>query len=149
MKNESGKEGEYKEAFTAKYLPAMFQAFEGGFEGLGLKTISRSSGTDEAGRSVITFVLAGTGFKGSVVLRGVADDLLAVNGMASPLRIDIGLEDEEYAEEKIAGIVGPLVDLLSSMLGWLKPEAGRSSIKILGGMLEVSLIEEEKPSGRK
>jgi len=144
MNIETEEEREYAMLFTAQYLHPMLHTFERGFEDLGLRTETRSSYPDETGRSVITFMVAGEGFKASVILRGALEDLLAVDGKADPTRIDMGLEDERYAGEKIAGIVKPIIDLLPAAIESLEPAPGRSSVSLLDGTFQVALFEPEK-----
>jgi|GEM_PF-2149208 len=134
--------------FTAQYLHRFLGAIEKGLDGLGLKTDTRFSYPDENCRSVINFVVNAGGFKASVIFRGAFEDLLAVDGKADPMRIDMGLEDERYAEEKIAGIVDPLMKILPAALESLEPPPGRSSVSLLQGAFEVGLFEPGKgPSG--
>ena len=139
-------EEERKQAmlFTAQYLPRFLGAIEKGLEGLGLKTETRFSYPDENCRSVINFVVEGEGFKATVILRGAFEDLLAVDGKADPVRIDMGMESEKYAAEKIAGIIEPLMKLLPAALEYLEPAPGRRSMSLLGGCLEVSLFDPAK-----
>jgi hypothetical protein len=92
-------------------------------------------------------VVAGEGFKATVILRGAFEDLLAMNGKADPTRIDLGLEDERYARKKIAGIVDPLLSLLPAALESLEPPPGRSAVSLLQGSLEVGLFEPGKGPG--
>ena len=144
MNIESEEEREYAMLFTAKYLHPFLRAFEAGFKDLGLQPLTRSSYPDETGRSVITFMVAGEGFKANVILRGAFEDLLAVDGKADPTRIDLGLEDERYAGEKIAGIVDPLMKILPAALESLEPGPGRNSVTLLDGAFQVALFEPEK-----
>ena len=144
MDIESDKEKEQAMLFTAQYLPRFLDAVEKGLEGLGLKTATRFSYPDENCRSVINFVVEKEGFKATVIMRGAFEDLLAVDGKADPVRIDMGLESEKYAADKIAGIIEPLMKLLPAALECLEPPPGRSSISLLGGCLEVSLFDPAK-----
>lgn len=141
MNIESDEERDCAKLFTAKHLHRMHHAFARGLEGLGLKILRWHDSADQARRSCNTYLVEECGVKYCVVFRGAFEEVLAVDVKADPVRIDPGLEDERYAEEKIAGIVEPLMKLLPALLETLEPEAGRRSASLLEGALEVSLFE--------
>jgi hypothetical protein len=139
MNIETEEERQHAVAFTVAHLHRMHRAFRRGLEDLGLKVLNRHDSADPGGRSCNTYLVEEHGVKFCVTFRGAFEAVLAVDAKADHVRIDLGLESERYTEEKIEGIVEPLMKLLPAALEGLEPVAGRRSMSLLGGALEVSL----------
>ncbi len=149
MNIESDREREYAERFTAKYEVQMHREFRQGLEGVGLKVLHRHDILSPAGTWCNTYLVEGTGgVRFLVSFRGAFRAVLAVDAKAKTMRVDLGLEAEKYAEEKIAGLVEPLMKLLPAALETLEPSPGRSSMRLLDGALEVTLYESLESNGK-
>jgi hypothetical protein len=146
MNIETEEERRHAVGFTVAHLHRMHRAFRRGLEELGLKILNRHDSADPGGRSCNAYLVEEHGVKFCVTFRGAFEAVLAVDAKADHVRIDLGLESERYAEEKIAGIVEPLMKLLPAALEGLEP-VGSRSMSLLGGALEVSLFEPGNAGG--
>ncbi|HEX5132089.1 MAG TPA: hypothetical protein VFX92_06345 [Candidatus Krumholzibacteria bacterium] len=88
-----------------RYLPALVRAFEAGVIDLGLTITERALSRDAEGTVLPTLVVKGGHLTYHLGLRNAIEDFLAVDREARPVHVDPGLDDDTYAQAKIADII--------------------------------------------
>lgn len=99
-------------AAMLRYLPTLVRAFETGVEGLGLTIVERVVSRDAAGAALPTLAAKGRHLIYHLGLRNAIEDFLAVDRDVRPVRVDPGLDDDNYARAKIADIVSGRLKVL-------------------------------------